>query len=133
MSPVQSARSSGIGPIPVQRPKVRDRADVPAEEKIRGSWAILPKWVRRSKSLDALLPALYFRGLSTGDVQEALAAVLGAEAPNLSPRVQALCGAEQQPQTLFRVLQHHPSPPVSAGKRTSSPLTGLASSRILKR
>ncbi|MCE6957485.1 transposase, partial [Cereibacter sphaeroides] len=58
------------------------RADVPAEENIRFSSAILPKWARRSKSLDALLPALYLRGLSTGDVQDTLAAILGAEAPN---------------------------------------------------
>ncbi|WP_157764687.1 IS256 family transposase [Rhodobacter sp. CZR27] len=78
---------TGIGPISVQRPKVRDRADVPADAKIRFSSAILPKWARRSKSLDALLPALYLRGLSTGDVQDALAAILGAEAPNLSPGV----------------------------------------------
>ncbi|ULB11303.1 IS256 family transposase [Cereibacter azotoformans] len=87
---------TGIGPIPVQRPKVRDRADVPAEEKIRFSSAILPKWARRSKSLDALLPALYLRGLSTGDVQEALAAILGAEAPNLSPGVMSRLTADWQ-------------------------------------
>lgn len=87
---------TGIGPIPVQRPKVRDRADVPAESKIRFSSAILPKWARRSKSLDALLPALYLRGLSTGDVQEALAAILGQDAPNLSPGVMSRLTAEWQ-------------------------------------
>ncbi|MCE6949440.1 transposase, partial [Cereibacter sphaeroides] len=87
---------TGIGPIPVQRPKVRDRADVPAEENIRFSSAILPRWARRSKSLDALLPALYLRGLSSGDVQEALAAILGAEAPNLSPGVMSRLTAEWQ-------------------------------------
>ena len=87
---------TGIGPIPVHRPKVRDRADVPAEAKIRFSSAILPKWARRSKSLDALLPALYLRGLSTGDVQDALASILGAEAPNLSPGVMSRLTAEWQ-------------------------------------
>ena len=87
---------TGIGTLPVQRPKVRDRADVPPEEKIRFSSAILPKWARRSKSLDALLPALYLRGLSTGDVQDALAAILGAEAPNLSPGVISRLTAEWQ-------------------------------------
>jgi len=45
----------------------------------------LPKWARRTKSLDALLPVLYLRGISTGDFQEALAALLGRDAPNLSP------------------------------------------------
>jgi transposase-like protein len=77
---------TGIGPITVQRQKVRDRAtDVPPEAKIRFTSNILPKWARRSKSLDALLPVLYLRGVSTGDFQEALAALLGAEARNLSP------------------------------------------------
>ncbi|ETX10985.1 transposase [Roseivivax halodurans JCM 10272] len=77
---------TGIGPIPVQRQKIRDRsADVPAESKIRFSSRILPKWARRSPSLDALLPVLYLRGVSTGDFQEALSALVGPEAPNLSP------------------------------------------------
>jgi putative transposase len=79
---------TGIGAIPVRRPKVRDRAtDAPAEEKIRFSSSILPKWARRSRSLDALLPILYLRGVSTGDFQEALTALLGKDAPNLSPGV----------------------------------------------
>ena len=49
--------------------------------------AILPKWARRTKSLDALLPALYLRGISAGDFQEVLTALLGKDAPNLSPAV----------------------------------------------
>ena len=77
---------TGIGPIPVQRQKVRDRAaGVPAEKRIRFTSNILPRWARRSKSLDALLPVLYLRGISTGDFQEALTALLGTDAPNLSP------------------------------------------------
>jgi putative transposase len=79
---------TGIGPIEVRRQKVRDRAtDVPPEAKIRFTSNILPKWARRSKSLDALLPILYLRGISTGDFQEALSALLGTDAPNLSPGV----------------------------------------------
>jgi len=79
---------TGIGSIPVQRQKVRDRATgVPPEAKIRFTSNILPKWARRSRSLDALLPVLYLRGVSTGDFQEALTALLGADAPNLSPGV----------------------------------------------
>jgi len=67
---------------------VRDRAtDLPVEAKIRFISNILPKWARRSKSLDALLPALYLRGISTGDFQEALSAILGADAPNLTSGV----------------------------------------------
>jgi len=79
---------TGIGPIPVERQKVRDRATgVPAEGKIRFTSNILPKWARRSRSLDGLLPVLYLRGISTGDFQEALTALLGADAPNLTPGV----------------------------------------------
>ena len=78
---------TGIGALDVRRPKVRDRAAGSDDEKVRFTSAILPKWARRSKSLDALLPVLYLRGISTGDFQEALAALLGADAPNLSPSV----------------------------------------------
>ena len=56
-------------------------------EKIRFTSNILPKWARRSVSLDALIPVLYLKGISTGDFQEALSAILGPDAPNLSPSV----------------------------------------------
>jgi len=58
---------------------------VPSEEKIRFISTILPRWARRSKSLDVFLPILYLRGISTGDFQEVLTALLGKDAPNLSP------------------------------------------------
>ena len=77
---------TGIGPVPVRRAKLRDRSEVDGE-RITFSSAILPKWARRTKSLEALLPVLYLRGISTGDFQEALSALLGSEAPNLSPSV----------------------------------------------
>ena len=87
---------TGVGPVEVRRAKVRDRGDVDTEEKIRFSSSILPKWAWRTKSLDALLPVLYLRGVSTGDFQEALAALLGKDAPNLSPAVIARLTAEWQ-------------------------------------
>ena len=78
---------TGIGPIEVRRQKVRDRAtEVSAGAKVRFTPNILPKWARRAKSLDALLAVFYPRGISAGDVQEALSARLGTDAPNLSPR-----------------------------------------------
>jgi len=77
---------TGIGPIAVQRQKVRDRApDAPPGARIRFTSNILPKWARRTRSPDALPPALYLRGVFTGDFQEAMSALLGVEAPNLSP------------------------------------------------
>jgi putative transposase len=87
------AIQTGIGPIDVQKPKARDRGTA-GGERIRFTSNILPKWARRTKSLDALLPVLYLRGISAGDFQEALAALLGKDAPNLSPAVIARLKSE---------------------------------------
>jgi transposase-like protein len=85
---------TGIGPVEVERVKIRDRAAAENGERIRFTSAILPLWARRTKSLDTLLPVLYLRGISTGDFQEALAALLGQNAPNLSPAVISRLTAE---------------------------------------
>lgn len=87
---------TGIGPVAVQRVKVRDRSPAGTGERVRFTSAILPRWCRRSRSIDALLPILYLRGISTGDFQEALAALLGKDAPNLSPSVIARLKGEWQ-------------------------------------
>ena len=92
----ERAIQTGIGPVAVRRAKVRDRGKVGAAEKIRFTSSILPKWARRTRSLDALLPILYLRGISTGDFQEALSALLGKDAPNLSPAVITRLTAEWQ-------------------------------------
>jgi len=84
-NPVRAIQT-GIGSVDVEKPKARDRGAA-AGGRIRFTSAILPKWARRTKSLDALLPVLYLRGVSAGDFQEALAALLGKDAPNLSPAV----------------------------------------------
>ena len=78
---------TGIGPVAVRRVKLRDRDAGNEGGRIRFTSAILPRWARRTRSLDALLPILYLRGISMGDFQTALAALLGADAPNLSPSV----------------------------------------------
>ena len=87
---------TGIGPVAVARVKIRDRGAGDNGERIRFSSALLPRWARRTRSLDALLPVLYLRGVSTGDFQEALAALLGKDAPNLSPSVIGRLTAEWQ-------------------------------------
>jgi putative transposase len=74
---------TGIGPVAVRQPRVRDRAAAEGE-RIRYSPAILPLYARRSKSLEVLIPVLYLKGISTGDFAEALAALVGKEAPGLS-------------------------------------------------
>ena len=71
---------TGIGPVSVRQPRVRDRGD----GAIRFTSAILPRYLRRAKSLEDLLPWLYLKGISTGDFGEALAALLGSSAPGLS-------------------------------------------------
>ena len=87
---------TGIGAVAVSRPKVRDRGAAEGGERIRFTSAILPRWARRTRSLDALLPTLYLRGISTGDFQEALSALLGQKAPNLSPSVVGRLTADWQ-------------------------------------
>ena len=80
------AIQTGIGPLEVEKPKARDRGAAEGA-RIRFTSNILPKWARRTKRLDALLPVLYLRGISAGDFQEVLASLLGKDAPNLSPAV----------------------------------------------
>src|SRR3977135_3153809 len=76
---------TGIGPVGVRAPRGLDRVG-PGEggARIRFSSAILPPYARRSKSLEVLIPILYLKGISTGDFEEALAALLGKDAGRLS-------------------------------------------------
>ncbi len=71
---------TGIGAVPVQVPRVRDRRG----QGIRFHSSILPPYMRRSRSIEELLPWLYLKGVSTGDFAEALQALLGPHAPGLS-------------------------------------------------
>ena len=76
---------TGIGPVAVRQPRIRDRGvDAVSAERIRFTPALLPPYARRSKSLEVLIPILYLKGISTGDFEEALAALLGKDAPGLS-------------------------------------------------
>jgi putative transposase len=74
---------TGIGPIAIRQPRVRDR-EATEGERIRYSPSILPRYARRSKSLEVLIPILYLKGISSGDFEEALAALVGKDAPGLS-------------------------------------------------
>ena len=76
---------TGIGPVAVRRPRVRDRQPEGVGGRIRFTSSILPPYLRRAKSVEELLPWLYLKGISTGDFGEALAALLGPDAPGLSP------------------------------------------------
>lgn len=72
---------TGIGAVAVKVPRVRDHS----QRGIRFHSGILPPYLRRSQSMEALLPWLYLKGISTGDFSEALQALLGPDAPGLSP------------------------------------------------
>jgi putative transposase len=74
---------SGIGPVPVRAPRVRDR-ETDAAARVHFQSSILPPYLRKTKSLEALIPWLYLKGVSTGDFSDALAALLGKDAPGLS-------------------------------------------------
>jgi transposase-like protein len=75
---------TGIGTVKVKMPRVRD-TDGEAGERIRFTSKILPPYLRRTRSLEELILWLYLKGISTGDFSEALAALLGPDAPGLSP------------------------------------------------
>jgi len=74
---------TGIGPVAVRQPRVRDR-ETAERERIRFRPTILPPYARRTKSLEVLIPILYLKGISTGDFAEVLAALVGKAAPGLS-------------------------------------------------
>ena len=90
---------TGIGPVAVQRVRVRDRGAGAMGERIRFTSAILPRWARGTPSLDALLPILYLRGLSMGDLQDALTALLGREPRTCRRRSLHGCGSNGRPTT----------------------------------
>lgn len=74
--------TTGLGPVEVRQPRVRDRR--PGADVERFSSKILPPYLRKAKSVEELIPWLYLKGISTGDFQEALTALVGPDCPGLS-------------------------------------------------
>lgn len=77
---------TGAGPLEVQQPRARDKHPDP-KQRVRFSSSILPTYLRRSRTINELIPWLYLKGISTGDFPEALQALLGEDAKGLSPNV----------------------------------------------
>jgi transposase-like protein len=71
---------TGIGDVKVRVPKVRDRSG----SGIKFNSALVPPYLKRTRSVETLLPWLYLKGISTGDFQDALAALLGDQAKGVS-------------------------------------------------
>ena len=78
----QRTVTTGIGEVPVRQPRVRDRR--PDGERVKFTSKILPPYLRKTKSIEDLIPWLYLKGVSTGDFPEALSALLGPDAAGLS-------------------------------------------------
>jgi len=78
----QRSIQTPMGAVEIQQPRVRDKRKVSEREVFRSS--ILPPYLRKTKSLEDLLPWLYLKGISTGNFNEALQALLGPDAPGLS-------------------------------------------------
>jgi len=76
---------TGVGPVGVRVPKVRSRTQEAAVFRS----ALVPPYVRKAKAVDTALPWLYLHGVSTGDMREALTALVGPEAKGLSAPVVA--------------------------------------------
>ena len=77
---------TGAGPLEVRQPRVRDNSPE-REDRMQFSPSVLPAYLRRSQTIDELLPWLYLKGISTGDFREALQSLLGENAKGLSPNV----------------------------------------------
>ncbi len=75
---------TGIGGIPVQVPRIRDR-DANSDQPLKFESSIVPRYLRRVTSVEELIPWLYLRGISTGGFNDALTALLGPNAPGMSP------------------------------------------------
>lgn len=75
---------TGVGQVRVRQPRVEDRRVDDQGQRLRFTSSILPPYLRRTKSLDELIPWLYLKGISTGDFTEALQALLGPQAVGLS-------------------------------------------------
>jgi len=73
---------TGIGPVQIKQPRVQDRR--PADQREKFTSTILPPYLRKTKSIEELIPWLYLKGISSGDFVEALAALLGPQAKGLS-------------------------------------------------
>jgi len=71
---------TGIGPVKVKVPKIRDKSG----QGIKFNSTLLPPYLRKTRAIEEVLPWLYLKGISTGDFQEALQALLGSEAKGLS-------------------------------------------------
>jgi len=95
---------TGIGGVRIRQPRVEDGRVGPDGEAMKFRSKILPPYLRKTKSLDAMIPWLYLKGISTGGFSESLEALLGPEAPGLSPT--SIVRLKQSWEEDYRVWSH---------------------------
>ena len=71
---------TGVGDVEIKVPKIRDRS----ETGVKFNSNLLPPYLKRAKSIEELIPCLYLKGISTGNLQESLTSLLGEKANGLS-------------------------------------------------
>jgi hypothetical protein len=121
----ERAIQTGVGPVAVRRPKVRDRGKVGASDKIRFTSSILPKWARRTRSLDALIPILSTSNVSSpsrrtaGQATGKIAVVAGVSARTVAEdRRRGRCLRGTTSQTIVMKAEAAKEMPSSAQRRT---------------
>ena len=108
---------TGIDPVAVRQPRVRDR-EAGEGERIRYSPSIAARTAAGSKSLEVLIPVLYLKGISSGDFEEALAALVGQDAPGLSASTIARLKSSLTGSRSSAILPHlRPKPPPDPSSR----------------
>ena len=78
---------TGVGKVSIKAPRLRDRGGEGTPEKLQFSSSILPPYLRKTKSLEELIPWLYLKGISAGDFSEALSAIIGKDSTGFSQAV----------------------------------------------
>ncbi|SEK11090.1 Transposase, Mutator family [Marinovum algicola] len=91
----ERAVQTGIGPVTVQIPKVRSKTGAPVTFRS----ALVPPYIRKAKLIEAALPLLYLKGISTGEMGAALKALLGLDATGFSAKTVARLKTQWGPST----------------------------------
>ena len=112
---------TGIGAVRVKAPRVRDRDPAMTGGRIGFTSSILPPYLRRSQSMEALLPWLYLKGISSGDFSEALVALLGPDAL-LEPLGSGCCKPKRENDTMGNNIRSSSRPKALAPSIPMPPL-----------
>ena len=120
---------TGLGEIQVRQPRVADRRA--ADEREPFSSKILPPYLRKTKSIEELIPWLYLKGVSTGDFHEALQAILGPDCPGLAATT-ITRPSSRRPSSLVAWNRTASGSPRTTARRSSETMTGAGPGTTVK-